>query len=346
MLQKVFGEDGGEFFDGVGLVAVGDEEGVFGLDDDEVIDPEESDVRIFAIVEDDVVFGVDLGDGGIGGVLDALLGEVFGDGDPGSDVIPIERGFEVEDAFGFFHEGVVDGDGGECGKLGRDGGGDIAGVAELGNKVGKLWALPSEFTGDGGDGPNKHASIPGEAALGEELLGEVGAGLFAEAFDFEREIFAIYSVDGGAFAAFDVAVGGAGPGGFDADGDESIAMGGDGDGIAHDGLVGRCVGDQLIGGEDHHDSLGIAGGDDADAEGYGWCGVALGGLGNDVFGGEHGGELAYGGDLFFVGKDEDVLERNEAVESIDGLGEEGAAVEEIEKLFRFMIAAERPEAGA
>ncbi len=219
-------------------------------------------------------------------------------------------------------------------------------MAELGNEVGELGALAGEFTGDSGDGPNEHAGIPGEAALGEKLLGEVGAGLFAEAFDLVGEIFAIYSVDGGAFAAFDVAVGGAGPGGFDADGDESIAMGCDGNGIAHHGLVGRCVGDQLIGGEDHHDSLGIAGGDDADAEGYGWCGVALGGLGNDVFGGEHGGELAYGGDLFFVGKDEDVLDRNEAVESIDGLGEEGAAVEEIEKLFRFMIAAERPEAGA
>ena len=198
-------------------------------------------------------------------------------------------------------------------------------MAELGNEVGELGALAGEFTGDSWDGPNEHAGIPGEAALGEKLLGEVGAGLFAEAFDLVGEIFAIYSVDGGAFAAFDVAVGGAGPGGFDADGDESIAMGCDGNGIAHHGLVGRCVGD---------------------AEGYGWCGVALGGLGNDVFGGEHGGELAYGGDLFFVGKDEDVLDRNEAVESIDGLGEEGAAVEEIEKLFRFMIAAERPEAGA
>lgn len=111
-------------------------------------------------------------------------------------------------------------------------------------------------------------------------------------------------------------------------------------------MVGRGVGDELIGREDHHDSLRIAGGDDADAKGYGGCGVALGGLGNDVFGGEHGGELAHGGDLFFVGEDEDVLNGDEAVESINGLGEEGAAVEEVEKLFRFMIAAERPEAGA
>ena len=345
-LEELRGKEGGEFFDGVCLVTVGDEEGVFGLDDDEVIDDEEGDVGVFPIVEDDVVFGVDLGNCGIGGVLDALLREVFGDGDPGADVIPIEGGLKVEDAFGFFHEGVVDGNRGELGKLASDGGGDVAGVAELGDEVGELGTLAGEFAGDGGDGPDEHAGIPGEAALGEELLGEVGAGFFAEAFDLEGEIFAIDSGDGGALAAFDVAVGGAGPSRLDADGNEAIALGGDGDGVAHDGLVGGGVGDELIGGEDHHDGLGIAGGDDADAEGDGGCGVALGGLGNDVLGGEHGGELADGGDLFFVGEDEDVLDRNEAVETINGLGEEGAAVEEIEQLFRFVITAEGPEAGA
>lgn len=182
-LEKFGGEEGGEFFDGVGLVAIGDEEGVFGLDDDEVIDAEEGDVGVFAIVEDDVVLGVDLGDGGVGGVLAALLGEVFGDGDPRADVIPVECGFEVENAFGFFHEGVVDGDGGELGELAGDGGGDVGGVAELGDEVGELGALAGEFAGDGGDGPDEHAGIPREAALGEELFGEVGAGFFAEAFD-------------------------------------------------------------------------------------------------------------------------------------------------------------------
>ncbi len=206
--------------------------------------------------------------------------------------------------------------------------------------------LAGEFAGDGGDGPDKHASIPREAALGEELLGEVGARFFAETFDLVGEIFAIDSGDGGALAAFDVAVGGAGPSRLDADGDEAIALGGDGDGITHDGLVSGGVGDELIGGENHHDSLGIAGGDDTDAEGDGGCGIAFGWFRDDVLGGEHGGELANGGDLFFVGENEDILDRNETVESIDGLSEKGAAVEQVEQLFRFVIAAEGPEARA
>ena len=126
--KEVFGKNFGEFFDGVGLVAVGDEEGVFGLDDDEVIDAEEGDVGVFAIVKDDVVLGLDLGDDGVGGVVAALLGEIFGDRNPRADVIPIKGGLKVEDAVGFFHEGVVDGNGVECGKLGGDGGVDVAGV--------------------------------------------------------------------------------------------------------------------------------------------------------------------------------------------------------------------------
>ena len=80
--KEVFGKNFGEFFDGVGLVAVGDEEGVFGLDDDEVIDAEEGDVGVFAIVKDDVVLGLDLGDDGVGGVVAALLGEILGDRNP------------------------------------------------------------------------------------------------------------------------------------------------------------------------------------------------------------------------------------------------------------------------
>ncbi len=43
-------------------MAVGDEDGVIGLDDDEVIDAEEGDAGVFAGVEDDVVLGFDLGD--------------------------------------------------------------------------------------------------------------------------------------------------------------------------------------------------------------------------------------------------------------------------------------------
>ena len=58
----------GEFFDGVCLVAVGDEESVVGLHDDEVIDAKEGDFDAFLIIEDNVVFGVDEGEVAVGSV--------------------------------------------------------------------------------------------------------------------------------------------------------------------------------------------------------------------------------------------------------------------------------------
>ncbi|MFM2243457.1 MAG: hypothetical protein RLZ97_2313, partial [Verrucomicrobiota bacterium] len=345
-LQQLGGELGGEFFDGVGLVAVGDEEGVFGLDDDEVVDAEEGDVGAGAGVEDDVVFRLDVGDGAVDLVVFAGGLEVFGDGDPGADVIPIEGGLDVEDAAGFFHEGVVDGNGGEFGELGGDGGGGVGGAAEVGDEAGEFGGVFGEFADDGGEGPDEHAGVPAEAALGEELFGEVGAGFFAEAFHFGGGVFAVEAGDGGAGAALDVAVGGAGPGGFDADGDEAVRTAGGGEGVVHDRVVGGGVLDELVGGQDHHGGIRIAGGDEADAEGDGGGGIAFGGLGENVSGGQHGGDLADGIDLFVVGEDEDVFEGDEAFEAFDRLLEERIGAEEVEELLRFRIAAEGPEAGA
>ena len=152
--------------------------------------------------------------------------------------------------------------------------------------------------------------------------------------------------NGGAFAALDVAVGRAGPGGADADGDEAVGFGGGFQGIVHDGVIGIGIADELVGGEDHHHGIRIASGDQADSEGYGGGGVALGGLCEDVFRWQHGGDLAHGLYLLGVGEDEDVFERDQAFETADGLLEQGAGAEEIEKLLWFVVATERPKTGA
>lgn len=212
--------------------------------------------------------------------------------------------------------------------------------------MGELRGLAGEFTHDGGDGPDKHAGIPTEAALGEELLGEIAAGFFAEAFHLVGQVLAVEAGDAGALAALDVAVGRAGPGGFDADGDEAIAFAGDGEGIAHDGLVGLGIGDELVGGQHHHDGLRVTCGDETHAEGDSRRGIAFRGLGDDIGGGDLRRYLAHGSDLFFIGENENVFHGNQTVEAGDGLRQQGAGAEKVEQLFRFVIAAERPEARA
>lgn len=130
-LEQFRRELGGEVLDRVGLVTIGDEQGVVGLDDDQVIHAEERDLGSFAGVENDIVFGIDLGDGGIDSIVVADGFEVFGDGDPGADIVPVEGGLDVKNAPCLFHEGVVDGNRGELGELSRDGGVEVFGRAQF-----------------------------------------------------------------------------------------------------------------------------------------------------------------------------------------------------------------------
>ena len=62
--------------------------------------------------------------------------------------------------------------------------------------------------------------------------------------------------------------------------------------------------------------------------------------------GQGGGQLTHGLFLQFVGKDENVLSRDESLEPVEGLGEESAGAEQVEELLRFSISAEWPEAGS
>jgi len=204
----------------------------------------------------------------------------------------------------------------------------------------------AELGGDGLDGPDEHAGIPGEVSLAEEGFGEFRVGLFAEADDLDGLVGELYFAEVSRFATLDVAVRRAGPGGLDADGDEAVCSLGGGEGVGEDALEGGGVLDELVGGEDGHDGIGITRGDEADAEGDGGRGVTLGGLGEDVLRREHVGDLA---DAFFlegVGEDEDIFLWDEAVEPGDGLLEEGRVVEEIEELLGFGVSAEGPEAGS
>lgn len=118
-------------FDVIRLVAVGDEQGVIRLHDDQIIHAQQGDAGTLAGVEDDVVFRVDLGNFAVGGVFIALDGKIFRDGNPGADIVPVEGSLQIEHAFGFFHQGIVDGNGSQCRKLFGHGGHDVLRLAEL-----------------------------------------------------------------------------------------------------------------------------------------------------------------------------------------------------------------------
>ena len=109
---------------------MGDEEGVLSLDDDQIPDTHEGDAG-GACGEDNIAAGVLGGEVlRIGGVVVLVMAKVLGDSDPTADVVPIEAGLDDEDAPGFFHDGVVDGDLRQFREAGGEGCGEIAAGVE------------------------------------------------------------------------------------------------------------------------------------------------------------------------------------------------------------------------
>jgi hypothetical protein len=87
---------------------VADENGIVGLDDNEVTDAAESDGSFLG--DDDVAAGIECDDPADEGVVVGILAKVVGEGCPGADIIPVVLGDQGRDIGGFLHDGEVDGD--------------------------------------------------------------------------------------------------------------------------------------------------------------------------------------------------------------------------------------------
>ena len=199
---------------------------------------------------------------------------------------------------------------------------------------------PLEFAEDGGNSPDKHAGIPTKISLAEKGFGEIGRGFFAEAHHIEDGL----GVGKSGGALFDVTEAGAGPGGFDADGDEGFRFLGGIGGEAEIVLKGGSIADEMVGWEHDHGGGAVASGDEAHAEGDGGGGVAFIGFGDDVFVGESGDDASHGGFLLLIGEDEDILAGHETVETCDRVFEQCVFGKKVEQLLGSGTSAERPEA--
>ena len=193
----------------------------------------------------------------------------------------------------------------------------VGGGGQAVDESGQLRAVGGQLAAHMSHVPDEHAGIPGEIATGKVFGGGGGIWFFAEAHHFVAVVGegCILQLAG----AFDIAVAGAGPGGFDADGDESGLSPGQGECILCQRAEGVVIQNERIAGDDNHVGLRVAGGDESYAQGYGWRGIAAGGLGHDVFCGKLGRLAAYLGFLQVVGEDKDVFRRNQTFHALDGL---------------------------
>lgn len=205
-----------------------------------------------------------------------------------------------------------------------------------------------EGLGDGDEAPDEHAGVPAVVSAIEVFDSFIQVGFFDEAFDFMEAGFGFFGSGGWGqvFSEFDIAVAGGGFGGFDTDGDHGLAAAGEVEAIAESLLELFFVGDDVVGGEDGHDTGGGAAADECGAEGDGGGGIAAHGFGDEVFAGDFGELFLDFLELGLVGDDEDILGWDEGEDAIDGLLEEGFFTEEAYELFGGGFAADGPEAFA
>ena len=124
--------------------------------------------------------------------------------------------------------------------------------------------------------PEKHAGVPEVIARGNELLGPVQVGLLGKAAYVQRSLVA------GIVAGLNVAVAGFRTGGLDAQHHHVVTGRGQGDGFVERLQEARLVGDDVIGGKDAQDGIGILAFDEESGQAAGGRGVARHRLLNDL----------------------------------------------------------------
>ena len=148
--------------------------------------------------------------------------------------------------------------------------------------------------------PAEDSAIPEEAAFANVLFSEAEVWFFAEVFDFVEP----WRIVSELLAAFDVAVSGGRERGSDAEEDEALRV------LADDihGAVNAVVEgfewlDDVIGGHDKHDAVGITVEDFECGEAYAGSGIAGGRFDEQVINGQFRQLLVCGSGLDFIGDD-------------------------------------------
>ena len=241
------------------------------------------------------------------------------------------------------HEREVYGNGGERRKFFPNGFLRGRRFGNVFHEGGQFRAVLVQLFAHGGNAPDEHAGIPAEIAPAQVGCGRGRVRFFAELNDFTAGT-ARNGLD--FFSAFNVAVGGAGPSRLDPHSDKRFFPGSRVHGGFHQGAERFLVLNELVGGDDEHDSVRIRRLDEADAQGDGGSRVPAHGFGNDVVHGNIVGLAAHFRFLQMVGQDKDVLPGHQPVQPVDGLAEEGSFPEHVQELFGAVVAGEGPETGA
>ena len=334
---------GDDFLHVLGAFATRDQHGVGGFDDHHAVQADGGDAAVLGqhqgvahLVGEDVALG------------DVAMGIARGDvpqRGPGADVGPASVEGHHGGLVGLLHDGVVDG---------------VAGRGQEGGLVHAAEVHVALALGDGGlagreDGRRValHLGDPGIGAQGEDAAvpvvfaglhvalggGEVGL------FDEPADLVGRAAREG--VAAPDVAVAGLGMARHDAVGDQVAGIG-EGDALLHRGLEDGLVGDDVIGGHDHHHRVGILFEQVQGGDGERRCGVASFGFEQDGAGLEADALdlLGHQEAMFLVADEHRGPGMGQLGEAQGGFLQQGAVAEQGQQGLGIMLAGQGPQSAA
>src|SRR6266496_2273288 len=156
-----------QIFDLLCFVPVTDQKRVLCLHNNEVMNSKYCDGRS-VLLENDVVAGIERGDGAIRGVALFVFLKIIRHGPPTSDVVPVETGFHHKNAVCLFHDRVVEGDPWQFAEAFTQSLLEILRRAQLRNEVRQLWSLTVKFTEHCRHRPDEHACVPSKISFSQK----------------------------------------------------------------------------------------------------------------------------------------------------------------------------------
>ena len=332
------------------LTLVSDEQGVIRLHDYGVAQSNDRDGRagFCAGVEDDVARGVHFHEVRHGAVSGSVGFEMARERGPRAEVVPCEAAVGHDHVLRFLHQSVVDGDAFRLGIFLGQNFRELAlcrGVepALAGGEHLRLMFLQS--FGDGHEAPDKHSRVPAIVAVVQIFHRAIEVRFLDELLGaLEQGLVTLHAVRRGQrLADADVAVAGIRFGGPDADGDDGLTARGQIEGVRENLLELFLIGDDVVGGQHSHHAGRGARPDQRRAERDRGARVAPARFSHDVFLRQLGQLFANFAGLRLVGDDEDVLERHERHDAINGVLKKRLLVEQREQLLGRLLAAHGPE---
>src|SRR6266576_5263951 len=124
--------------------------------------------RCSVFLENDVVAGIDRGDGAVRRISTFVLFKIIRDRSPASYVVPIKSGLHDENAIRFLHDRVIERDTRQFAEPLTQSFIEISNSAQLRNEISQFRRVTVEFAKHRRHGPDEHSRVPSKISSAQK----------------------------------------------------------------------------------------------------------------------------------------------------------------------------------